>query len=448
LPVILIIAFTVALCVAGGASREDVLAQAVIRGCAVGALLVQIVAGRTPILGRSKMPAVLLGGMAAVAALQLIPLPPSWWAVLPGRDFITMSPIDRDAWRPINLVPDAGWNSLFALLVPFCMLVLVSTLGDQSVRRLTYLFLGAVLLSAVLALLQAAGSGVDNPLINAVPTGYAGIFANRNHQALFLSIGIAIALNWGLEGGGTWRSRRFWLMLSIVSLFEVSILVAGSRSGMVLSALAIIAAPLLARRISGRARGPKIDKLIYVFGSLIFIAVAVSLSAYLGRALSLQRVANLSLGDEFRLRSLGTVQELAGRYFPVGSGLGSFDAIFRMAEPNALLEPTYLNHVHNDFIEFFIETGVLGSAVGLAALVWLCRRAVGAFNSRGSDARLARTGALIIVLVAVASISDYPARTPMIMAVLVVAARWLNGPRLPASALHTSGALPFELRSL
>ncbi|MES2096928.1 MAG: O-antigen ligase family protein [Pseudomonadota bacterium] len=449
LPAVLLLIFFVVLCLAGGASREDVIAQSVIRGCAALLMAVQVLFGRLPDLRRYKACAWLLGAMIGVVLMQLVPLPPAIWTVLPGRELIASSPGGSTMWRPINMVPDAGWNALFSLLVPLCVLLLLSSLRDETVRQVRYVLAAVIAYSAVFALLQAAGSAPDNGLINGSTDQYAGIFANRNHQALFLAIGIGLAWSWGLDRGGSRRNWQLWLAICVISLFGISILVTGSRSGALLGALAFVAAPALA--LSNRnkpARGAFSSPFFWTAISIGLVALIVAVSGYFGRSQSLDRAVNLSATDDFRLRSLTTVWQIAKTYFPFGAGMGSFDAVFRIAEPFALLEPTYFNHAHDDLLEAVIETGVSGVAIMMCAVAWLGRSGVIAFSHSGASARLGRSAALTIILVILASISDYPARTPMIMATVMVAGCWLSDATRKARIAASSGALPSAAKPL
>jgi len=58
---------------------------------------------------------------------------------------------------------------------------------------------------------------------------------------------------------------------------------------------------------------------------------------------------------------------------------------------------------------------------------WASVRAWRAGADAGSDPATARIGSLILLLVVLASAFDYPARTPTMMMIIVVAALWLHG---------------------
>jgi O-antigen ligase len=154
----------------------------------------------------------------------------------------------------------------------------------------------------------------------------------------------------------------------------------------------------------------------------VLLAGLVFLGFNADRAASLDRLLALETGADMRVRAFPTVWSMVAEFFPAGSGLGSFDAVFRGREPLALLKPTYFNHAHNDWLELALETGVPGLALLGVAVAWW---AVASWRAWRGGAPLARLGSAAVAMIMTASIVDYPARTPMIMAILVVAGCWL-----------------------
>jgi O-antigen ligase len=154
---------------------------------------------------------------------------------------------------------------------------------------------------------------------------------------------------------------------------------------------------------------------------------------------SINRLFANDPGQDMRSRGLPTVLSMITDYFPFGSGLGGFDPIFRIHEPFELLKPTYFNHAHNDFLEIAIDAGLPGLALLLAALCWWGWASVRAWRTgSGSDAMLARLGSAMLLLVLLASIFDYPARTPAIMSLVAIAGVWLSG----CSGARRASSLP------
>ncbi len=102
---------------------------------------------------------------------------------------------------------------------------------------------------------------------------------------------------------------------------------------------------------------------------------------------SMDRFSNV--GEDSRLAYWEQSWPLVVEYFPVGAGLATFSTLFRVNEKLEWVDPTYLNHAHNDYIEILIEVGAIG-----AALVGLGDFGPGAFNAyRLAQARY-RGGAL------------------------------------------------------
>ena len=77
----------------------------------------------------------------------------------------------------------------------------------------------------------------------------------------------------------------------------------------------------------------------------------------------------------------------------------------------------------------------------LAGLVWWLVASVRVFRDRsGSEALLGRLGSSMIGLILIASIVDYPSRTPIMMATIVIAAIWLGLGQQGRKARHFTDA--------
>lgn len=427
---------------AGGASRADALGQVVVRGAAwIGLVAVILVGSRRDWWRRCWPVTIILAAAIALAVIQLIPLPPEIWAGLPGRQVVASAAAlsgEDGVWRPLSLSPSATENALFSLAIPLVTLVLAAGLGRAEHWRIVALLLGLAFVSSVWGLLQFSGSRLDHPLINDVAGFVSASFANRNHFALFAAIACLLALAWGFrEPDGRQRGALRWraiLAIGLLLFFLLLILATGSRTGMLLGALAIATGFVLVRKqiLGTLAQLPK--KSAIGVASLVILAMAatVLLSVVLDRAVSIDRAMSLEIGDDSRRQKLPTVIEMAQLYFPAGSGFGTFDPVYRISERDEHLSRFYFNHAHNDYLEMAIDGGLAGLALLIAAIGWWLYASVGVWRSgSGSRVLLARLGSTILLLVFVASLTDYPARTPMIMALTVLAALWLHSARWP-----------------
>lgn len=123
-------------------------------------------------------------------------------------------------------------------------------------------------------------------------------------------------------------------------------------------------------------------------------------------------------------------------FMPIGSGFGSFDPVFRMYEPDELLHPGYFNHAHNDWLELALTGGLPALLLLAAFILWAGWRLYSSFRTPASDPALrVRSGGLVLLVLAGASVSDYPLRTPILAALLALACAWLarSGGEQPAA---------------
>ncbi|WBY07965.1 O-antigen ligase family protein [Sphingomonas sp. 7/4-4] len=287
-----------------------------------------------------------------VVAIQLIPVPPGLWQALPGRDAFAQATGGTAVWRPVTLVPSATMNAAASLLVPMAVLLLALGLSPEERNRLPAVMLALVAASMLIGLLQVSGTAIDNPFINDIAGQVAGSFANRNHFALFLALGCAVAPVWAFSD--THRAKwRGPLALALAMLFLLMILASGSRTGLLLGPLGLGLGLAVSNHAIRRAliRFPR-----WVLPAVVVAVLAVGLTAgvlsvTLGRAVAIDRVFTKAIDSDMRTLGQPVIVEMIEHYFPVGTGFGSFDSSFRMHEPYALLKPTYFNHAHNDFLE-------------------------------------------------------------------------------------------------
>lgn len=428
---VLLLTLLAVLWFAGGASRADAVGQVMVRSAAWILVIVGILFGKRPSFGDVKPVLFLLLAALLLVVAQLLPLPPGAWQALPGRDVLSETAVvtaQDQPWRPLSIVPGATYNAASSLIVPFATLFFAVGLRQSERLWLPVVILILIAASTVVGLLQFSGAGFNNPSINDLMGEVSGSFANRNHFALFLAFGCVFAPVWAFRSG----HRSFWrvpVALGLVLLFALTILATGSRAGVLLGCLALIIGVFLVhQRIRKFLRNaPKWTFPALIAALLGVVAISVLLSVAADRAASIDRILALDTEHDLRSRALPTVLAMINTYFPAGSGLGGFDPVFRMHEPTPLLNISYFNHAHNDFLEIALDAGLPGIVLLLGAIFWWLFASIGAWRDRtDGDVTLARLGAATLLLIFIASAFDYPARTPMMMAIIVLAGTWLS----------------------
>lgn len=427
----LLLLFWVLLVATGGSSRADMIGAAVPRLAAlvlVGGLWLSYRRVRAERLG---VPVGMCVAIIVVQLAQLVPLPPALWTELPGRgiylEAANVAGIPQP-WRPLNLTPDRGWNAVWSMLPPIAILYAFARQGPTGRGRLVDLILATAVLSAVVSVAQF-GTGAQGGLnwYDRLGGGQAtGLFANRNHNALLLAMGLLIAVARAARSG--WAGLP--LSGALVVLFVLVIVLTGSRTGLLIIApamlfgLALSWQDLKRRLLELRPR----SRLAALSGAVVALAGLAVLAGTFANAQSVQRLITIDLDSDIRINSLATVLDLARLYSPWGSGFGSFDQVFRTYEPFETLSREYLNQAHNDLLQIGIEAGLVGWALLVGVTLWWMVVGVQAWRTDRSDPRRepAVIGCGLLLLTLIASASDYPARTPIIMVVVTIAICWLS----------------------
>lgn len=427
----------------GGGAREDIAGLVILRPVSALVLAIGLIGLSSVPLRSYRFVLLMAAAIVTVALLHVIPLPPQLWGALPGRDLIER--IDAAAglgpvWRPLALVPAMAWNALFSLLPPLAMLVLAMRLSTAEHIELARGLIAIGLTSAVVGVAQLAAGPKSALYFYSITNSDAlvGLFSNRNHHAIFLATLIPIlGLLASLPAGERGRLQLRWAMLAFLGLFlVVAMLVTGSRAGFgigiagALVAMLIFRQPAPSRRShKDRPKPPSRWQSLPVRAAG-FATLAVVAVVFLGFSDSplVARLFETAEGDEMRFRVWGPILADAWGYFPFGSGNGSFADVYKIGERSELLHFNYLNHAHNDWLEVVLTVGL--PAVALLAIAiagWAAASWKMFFVRRdGSTATLlGRLGAGLVALLALASVADYPLRTPSLTCLFVLAVVWL-----------------------
>lgn len=422
----LLLVFFGALILFGGSSRYDQLAQLPVRVTAILVIVVATFRAADTAPQAIKLPALLLGSFIALACVQLIPLPPQLWTGLPGRSVLATAAAAagfEQPWRPIAIAPDLTANSLFSLTVPAAVLYGVAVLEPRYREWLLSMILGVVAVSMLFGVVQLVtasdglGAVYDLPSRGTAP----GIFTNRNHQALLLAMGLPLLASSGmLRRGDPAGTAARWTATAVAGLLVIVLIATGSRTGLLLGGFGLIGGLSVvwswrSRLDQSRYRAPGI--MLAVFAAVV--AILLGAAILFGRAQAIDRLLAIDPFDDKRALALPTVIELVKSYFPAGSGLGTFDPAFRQVEPLTMLDTTYFNQAHNDILQIILEGGAPALILLMVALAWLATASVRLWRNNSARGVIVtgRAASIALFLILVASVTDYPLRTPIIMAI-------------------------------
>ena len=428
--------------VLGGASSAGLLSNLVLQLMALAILAFALTRDVPPISGAARTPAALLAVWAAVLVVQIIPLPPGLWSLLPGRSDIArqyaLSGVPLP-WLPWSLAVDATIATLCGLTVPTAVL-LITFRADRAARlAAVYAVIAVAAAEILLGLLQRFG-GEQSPLYLYAITNRGssvGFFSNRNHLATLLLMMLpllgTLAIARRNAGGPVSRSTRHVLAGAVAVLLCIGVGAAGSMAGWLLLLPVLFATWALFRRgetSRGERQLLRSTVAVAAIGAVLAIAMPFGLKDF---------DAKLNADNpHLRSEAARTASQAAIDYLPLGSGAGSFVTIFPAYEDARFVDNEYLNHVHNDYIEVWLEYGIVGVLL-IAAALWLWLSCAPSLWRLGSDASDLQRAAFVAIGVAAAhSLVDYPVRTAAISALLAYVTALMVSPAAAPVAAVTS----------
>lgn len=384
----------------------------------------------------------LLGSFATIfflALLHVVPLPPTLWQALAGRqDLVDVEEMIglANVWRPLSLAPMNGWHALLSLFVPLAVLLLGIQLSRDDLFRLLTLLIALAGVSGLLGLLQAIGDPQSAFYFYRITNNGSavGLFANRNHAATLLACLFPMLAVFASTAKGTSDEVRLrqLVAVAIAVVLVPLILVTGSRSGLVSAVIGIVGAGLLYRRPTDvrtvRKGSPNRINALPILTGLAVICLGF-LTFIFSRAEAIERLFSEDAAENSRTDFWAVSLDLFWKYFPWGSGSGSFVEAYQIIEPDNLLNPFYVNRAHNDWVEIAVTFGLAG-AIGLilasAAFFWRSYNLWCSADEARRYVAFGRLASVCMTLIAIASISDYPLRTPTMMGVFAIFALWFT----------------------
>lgn len=417
----LLVAFLVVVFLTGGSARQDVSQLMLLRPLSILVAAYALASCRIEDLRRYSHLLILAGLIVVLHIAHLVPLPPAIWQNLGGRSLI--SAIESatgltDVWRPLAMVPSGAVNSFYSLATPIAVLLLMIQLPENYVHKTVQVVLGLAVLSALVGVIQA--SGVDFHLYRIASETPPGLFANRNHQgalmAMIVPLAAVVLLTRNARArGGAKADLLPKVALAVVVFVSIPlVLVTGSRMGLFLSGIALLGV--------GWLQLPQLRSRNVLLISIALVVLMAVVTVLVARGSAISRLD--TIGEDLRYPVWETVWQMIPDYLPLGSGVGSYVEVYQIHEPLSTVGRAYSNHAHNDWLEVVLTAGLPGLALLLYVVAMVLLRTWRVRSAKGVNPVFNRLGVLIIIMLAIASISDYPLRTPMMMAVVVIAGVW------------------------
>lgn len=348
----------------------------------------------------------------ALPLLQLIPLPPSVWSTMPGRELVKDALATLGAsgqpWFPMTANHSRTLVAFIGLIAPFAVIVAGWRLEGGALLRAMPIVIGLGLLSVALGVVQVLGSDgagvlyVENPM----PGILFGFFANRNSAGLFLVCCLLL-----LAAMPPQKSRIFGTLARflVAVLLALGVVLTQSRTSIVLLALPVALAAF--RAISDRIEHSKgnsiaVSRMFLVAG--VGAAALASLAPMMGESRLGTVLSRFERTDDERALIWDDANYTAQRYWPVGAGMATFDEVFQADESLEHLSLRKAGRAHNDYLELAIEAGIFGLVIVAGWALWVAFAAWRAISTTQRWPALAGSG--ILVAIALQSALDYPLR--------------------------------------
>lgn len=347
-------------------------------------------AGQRPSTGMWVVSALLL----SYPLLYLLPIPASVWRHMPGagrEPYVQTAALWAEqpaGWLAATVSPTLTEAYWLAFLPPLAVFLGVLALSERHRLSLAYLAVGMAVLQSLLGLMQY-GAAHDSFLcfgVNICGSSARGTYYSYDHLAGLLEMLLPVAV--GLIGANmgraghvrryreSWGERlAFWVSwrghaVAVLAAGGVAILLglvfSRSRSGIMITMLGILVCLIAFGRRLGTA-----NKASGVVGTIVVVTLGLALD--IGLAPVLHRFTFEDPLHDARMLIYSHTLQGIGEFLPLGSGPGTFPEVFRQFQP-VELGNHFINHAHNDYLEWLFEGGVLGGALAVLLLVAYLRQ--------------------------------------------------------------------------
>jgi O-antigen ligase len=409
----------------------------------------RILLRRTPFLA-------ILAGWFALGVVQIIPMPHAVLGLLSpetARLYSSLLPETPESLadgesllppfergRTLSVYPGATRHFLLRLLALMALFAVVqeNVASEASLRRLAIVATLNGFALALLAIFQYF-RGPPNVIYGtfAAPAEVFGPFICRNHYPFYLNMCIGLGLGWllavrqhyhqhdqqpGVPLAVLQQPEILWIG-SGLGLMVTSVLLSRSRGGIVALLLAVAGAALL--HLLHDYRRSRLDLPLVVGG------VVLALTAWFGLDLVKERLETVWMGEalrESRAPLWSMLLPLVWQFPLFGTGLGTFEAVEALHRQTPNDVSLQYEHAHNDYLEAWIEGGLIGFVLVTALAVLVILYAYRAYRRyvREETGHFVLGAALALFTVVIHSFGDFGMHIPAIAILASVIAAHLT----------------------
>lgn len=291
----------------------------------------------------------------------LIPVPMETWLNLPGREFyrdVTQLLAKMDysfAWHSISVEAYASAQMLLSILPALGIFLVTATLSTKNTLRVSQIFIALAVCQGLWGLAQSSMGG-----------SATGSYNNRDHYVALLELTLPLTISLLLFSLSSRPRKRqhhplAWMGSGIYGLAATIILLGGlfslSRAGIGGLVLALFFLLLI---FIGQFR-------IWhsIIGISIFIAIITFFLSSSERSLTaaLNRFLAADPLKDARWHIFEQAWVAIKHFSPLGSGPGTSKDVYTAFQPHETLGSTLIHHIHNDYLELFLETGMIGAFI-------------------------------------------------------------------------------------
>ena len=362
-----------------------------------------------------------------VPILHLIPLPATLWSSLPGREVVAQSYqlIGLEgAWAPISMTPSITALALTGLIAPTLILLLIANLSQKEQWKILVIIGACGVVNLAFGAVQLMSQNEFGNLYGSrVPDYLYGLFVGHNASGMFFFIAtlsmIELVFRYRLRGAALVLATGAGL------LFFIATFLTQSRAAIAMQLISVILLSYHLMKLAGHVRSPKRSMTVVAASLVAVVVVGVGLASSAQNLGRLSQVVERFESDTSNRPELWSDAYVSAEtYWPVGSGVGTFDEVFQLDESLETLVRLKAGRAHNEYLEIAIDSGLLGV---LTLFMWLVY-ALFKLSSGGYRHGISRAyvGGIIFAFAA-HSMLDFPLRNQAMLCMAGMIVGLLNG---------------------